>query len=73
MEYPARNCKRFLVARATWGSWLRVVNVSVHLSDKDRVAREEFLQEHITGAMFFDLDDIANALPREVSPEPAML
>lgn len=50
---------------------VRVVDASVHLPDTGRNAREEYLAEHIPGALFFDLERIAdpdNPLPRKVPP-----
>jgi thiosulfate/3-mercaptopyruvate sulfurtransferase len=39
---------------------LRVVDASVHLPDTGRDARGEYLAEHIPGAVFFDLERIAD-------------
>lgn len=50
---------------------VRVVDASVHLPDTGRNAREEYLAEHIPGALFFDLERIAdpdNPLPRKIPP-----
>jgi thiosulfate/3-mercaptopyruvate sulfurtransferase len=48
-----------------------VVDATVHLPDTGRNAREEYLSEHIPGALFFDLERIAdpeNPLPRKFPP-----
>lgn len=48
---------------------IRVVDASVHLPDTGRNARAEYLAEHIPGALFFDLEKIAdpdNPLPRKI-------
>ncbi|UCH46509.1 MAG: sulfurtransferase [Betaproteobacteria bacterium] len=48
-----------------------VVDASVHLPDTGRDARAEYLDEHIPGALFFDLSQIAdpdNPLPRKFPP-----
>lgn len=50
---------------------VRVVDASVHLPDTGRNARAEYLAEHIPGAVFFDLERIAdptNPLPRKFPP-----
>lgn len=50
---------------------LRVVDASVHLPDTGRDARAEYVAEHIPGAVFFDLERIAdpdNPLPRKFPP-----
>ncbi|MEO8003740.1 MAG: sulfurtransferase [Betaproteobacteria bacterium] len=50
---------------------VRVVDATVHLPDTGRNARAEFLAEHIPGAVFFDLEriaDPANPLPRKFPP-----
>jgi thiosulfate/3-mercaptopyruvate sulfurtransferase len=50
---------------------VRVVDASVHLPDTGRNARAEYLTEHIPGALFFDLEKIAdpdNPLPRKFPP-----
>jgi thiosulfate/3-mercaptopyruvate sulfurtransferase len=46
-----------------------VVDASLHLPTTGRNARAEYLAEHIPGALFFDIDDIAD----EQSPLPHML
>ncbi len=49
-----------------------IVDATVHLPDTGRNAKAEYLQEHIPGAGFFDLDliaDPANPLPRKFPPE----
>lgn len=51
---------------------VRVVDATFHLSDTGRNAREEYLVEHIPGALFFDLERIAdpdNPLPRKMPPQ----
>jgi len=50
---------------------LRIVDATVHLPDTGRNAAAEFAQEHIPGALFFDLEriaDPANPLPRKRPP-----
>ena len=50
---------------------VRVVDATVHLPDTGRNARAEYLAEHIPGALFFDLEriaDPANPLPRKFPP-----
>lgn len=42
------------------GSEVIVLDASVHLADTGRNAREEYETEHIPGALFFDLEKIAN-------------
>lgn len=51
---------------------VKVVDATVHLPDTGRNARGEYLAEHIPGAIFFDLERIAdphNPLPRKVPPK----
>jgi thiosulfate/3-mercaptopyruvate sulfurtransferase len=48
---------------------IRVVDASWHMPAAQRDAREEFLQQHIPGAVFFDIDEIADT----ASPLPHML
>ena len=48
---------------------LVVVDGSLHLPNTGRNARAEYNDEHIPGALFFDIDDIAEA----DSPLPHML
>lgn len=48
-----------------------VVDATVHLPDTGRNAKEEYAQEHIPGALFFDLDVISdpdNPRPRKIPP-----
>lgn len=48
-----------------------IVDATVHLPDTGRNAREEYANEHIPGALFFDLDVIAdpdNPRPRKIPP-----
>src|SRR5262249_11232345 len=67
-----------------WGRWLAetewlaahlntpglvVLDGSMHLPATGRDAKAEFVNEHIPGAMFFDVDDIAD----KASPLPHML
>ncbi|MEY3900253.1 MAG: hypothetical protein RI962_1408 [Pseudomonadota bacterium] len=50
---------------------VRIVDATVHLPDTGRDAKAEYLQEHIPGAGFFDLNVIAdpvNPLPRKFPP-----
>jgi thiosulfate/3-mercaptopyruvate sulfurtransferase len=52
---------------------IRVVDASWHMPAAGRDAREEYLQRHIPGAVFFDIDEIVDAsqgLPHML-PEPA--
>ena len=46
-----------------------VLDASLHLPTTGRDAKAEYLAEHIPGALFFDIDDIAD----ETSPLPHML
>jgi thiosulfate/3-mercaptopyruvate sulfurtransferase len=46
-----------------------VIDASLHLPNTGRNAKAEYLAEHIPGALFFDIDDIAD----EGSPLPHML
>lgn len=46
-----------------------VVDASLHLPNTGRNAKAEYLAEHIPGALFFDIDDIAD----EENPLPHML
>ena len=46
-----------------------VLDGSLHLPTSGRNARAEYLKEHIPGALFFDINDIAD----ETSPLPHML
>jgi thiosulfate/3-mercaptopyruvate sulfurtransferase len=48
---------------------LVILDGSMHLPTTGRNARAEYLKEHIPGALFFDIDDIAD----ETSPLPHML
>ena len=48
---------------------LIVLDGSWHLPNSGRNAKEEYLAEHIPGAIFFDIDDLVN----EKSPLPHML
>jgi len=48
---------------------VRVVDATFHLPDTGRNAREEYLAEHVPGALFFDLERIAdpdNPLPCKI-------
>lgn len=50
---------------------VRVVDATVHLPDTGRSAKAEYAAEHIPGALFFDLEriaDPANPLPRKFPP-----
>jgi thiosulfate/3-mercaptopyruvate sulfurtransferase len=46
-----------------------VIDASLHLPSTGRNAKAEYLTEHIPGALFFDIDDIAD----ETNPLPHML
>lgn len=48
---------------------IRVVDASYFLPDAGRDAKAEFAEEHITGAVFFDIDDVCD----DKSPLPHML
>lgn len=48
---------------------VRVVDASYYLPIQNRDAREEYLAEHIPGAVFFDIDDVA----ADDSPYPHMV
>ncbi len=48
---------------------VRVVDASYYLPIQNRDARQEYAAEHIPGAVFFDIDDIAD----DASPWPHML
>ena len=48
---------------------IRIVDASWYLPDQNRNARAEYADAHIPGAVFFDLDDMAD----EASPYPNML
>ena len=50
---------------------LRILDATVHLPDLGRSAHDEFVEEHIPGAVFCDLEKIAdpdNPRPRKVPP-----
>ncbi|WP_321821555.1 MULTISPECIES: 3-mercaptopyruvate sulfurtransferase [unclassified Burkholderia] len=69
MEYPGPVVSASWLHERLGKSNIVIVDASVHLPDTGRVAREEYVQEHIPGALFFDLDEIAdpdNPLPRKV-------
>lgn len=42
------------------GPRLRFVDSSWHLDKKARDAKKEFLEEHIQGAVFFDIDAVSD-------------
>ena len=48
-----------------------IIDASWHMPDEKRDARAEYLQEHIPGAIFFDIDEIADtksSLPHMLPP-----
>jgi thiosulfate/3-mercaptopyruvate sulfurtransferase len=50
---------------------LVIIDASWHMPDEGRDARAEYLQEHIPGAIFFDIDEIADTrsdLPHMLPP-----
>ncbi|MEZ5650680.1 MAG: rhodanese-like domain-containing protein [Burkholderiaceae bacterium] len=50
---------------------VRIVDATVHLPDTGRNARDEYVAEHIPGAVFLDFDRVAdpdNPLPRKFPP-----
>ena len=58
--------------RELGGADLRVIDATYFLPDSGRDARLEFEQEHIPGAVYFDLDEIsdgASPLPHMMPPE----
>lgn len=71
MDYPGLIVNSQWVHERLNRDEVCIVDASVHLPDTGRVARDEFVAEHIPGAQFFDLDKIAdpeNMLPRKVPP-----
>ena len=48
-----------------------IIDASWHMPDEKRDARAEYLEEHIPGAIFFDIDEIADTkskLPHMLPP-----
>jgi len=71
MTYPGPVVSAHWLSQHLDDAQLRVVDATVHLPDTGRNAREEYLAEHIPGAVFFDLEriaDPANPLPRKFPP-----
>lgn len=71
MTYPGPVVSSQWLADHLDDPLVRVVDATVHLPDTGRNARTEFLTEHIPGALFFDLEVIAdpdNPLPRKFPP-----
>jgi thiosulfate/3-mercaptopyruvate sulfurtransferase len=70
----ANGAQRWLVETAWLASHLDtpglvILDGSMHLPTAKRNARAEYMAEHIPGALFFDIDDIAD----DTSPLPHML
>jgi thiosulfate/3-mercaptopyruvate sulfurtransferase len=57
------------LATNLWNSHIKPVDASWFLPDSGRNAKQEYLKSHLPGAVFFDLDDIAD----KNSPYPHML
>ena len=71
MTYPGPVVSAEWLAAHLQDPSVRIVDATVHLPDTGRNAKAEYLQEHIPGAAFFDLDviaDPANSLPRKFPP-----
>ena len=71
MTYPGPVVSAEWLAAHLGDPSVRIVDATVHLPDTGRNAKAEYLQEHIPGAGFFDLDliaDPANPLPRKFPP-----
>ncbi len=72
MTYPGPVVSAEWLAAHLEDPSICIVDATVHLPDTGRNAKAEYLQEHIPGAGFFDLDliaDPANPLPRKFPPE----
>lgn len=72
MTYPGPVVSAEWLAAHLDDPSVRIVDATVHLPDTGRNAKAEYLQEHIPGAGFFDLDVIAdpvNPLPRKFPPK----
>ena len=72
MTYPGPVVSAEWLAAHLDDPSIRIVDATVHLPDTGRNAKAEYLQEHIPGGGFFDLDliaDPANPLPRKFPPE----
>lgn len=71
MNYPGPVVSAKWLSEHLHDPSIRVVDASVHLPDTGRIARAEYLKEHIPRAVFFDLEKIAdpaNPLPRKIPP-----
>ena len=71
MTYPGPVVSAEWLAEHLDDPSVRIVDATVHLPDTGRNAKAEYVQEHIPGAGFFDLDVIAdpvNPLPRKFPP-----
>jgi thiosulfate/3-mercaptopyruvate sulfurtransferase len=71
MSYPGPVVGTQWLADHLDDASIRVVDATVHLPDTGRNARAEYLNEHVPGALFFDLEKIAdpdNPLPRKIPP-----
>ncbi|XP_050393081.1 3-mercaptopyruvate sulfurtransferase [Patella vulgata] len=61
MNHPALVSVKWLAERvASSCKTIRIIDASWHLPNTGRNAREEYSKEHITGALFFDIDECAN-------------
>lgn len=72
MSYPGPVVSVKWLAEHLDDPAVRIVDATVHLPDTGRDAKAEYLQEHIPGAGFFDLEmiaDPANPLPRKFPPK----
>ncbi len=71
MRYPGPVVSAEWLAANLDEPTIRIVDATVHLPDTGRHAKAEYLQEHIPGAGFFDLEVIADPshpLPRKFPP-----
>ena len=71
MMYPGPVVSAEWLASHLDDASVRIVDATVHLPDTGRNAKAEYLQEHIPGAVFFDLEviaDPAHPLPRKFPP-----
>ena len=71
MTYPGPVVSAEWLASHLDDASVRIVDATVHLPDTGRNAKAEYLQEHIPGAVFFDLEviaDPAHPLPRKFPP-----
>lgn len=71
MKYPGPLVSTQWLSDHLGEDGLVIVDGTVHLPDTGRNAAEEYVAEHIPGALFFDLEKIAdpdNPRPRKVPP-----